>query len=87
MVEITLLLWVKFYDRSINVATASTTIVIPAAILFIIFSLTFYRKLMAHKHERHEEGLRELEQMTEALNDTTNIQMNQNHGDYRLQHV
>ncbi|XP_076434797.1 calcium release-activated calcium channel protein 1-like [Babylonia areolata] len=79
MVEIALLLWVKFYGRSINAAVASTVIVIPAAIMFIIFSLMFYRKLMAHKHERHEEGLKELEEMACALNE--------NHGGRGMQHV
>ena len=69
LVEIALLCWVKFYGRSHSAAIASTIIVIPTAVLFIFFSLAFYRKLLAHKNERHEEDLRELEQMTVALND------------------
>ena len=79
MVEIAILCWMKFYSRSKNAAIASTSIVIPAAILFIIFSLLFYRKLMAHKHERHEEGLKELEEMAYALNDT--------HDSHHVHHV
>lgn len=81
MVEIALLCWVKFYSLSQNAAIASTSIVIPAAILFIIFSLMFYRKLMAHKHERHEEGLKELEEMACALN------VNDAHGGHLVHHV
>ena len=84
MVEIALLCWVKFYSLSKNAAIASTSIVIPAAILFIIFSLMFYRKLMAHKNERHEEGLKELEEMAFSLNDTHD---HGSHGSHHVHHV
>ncbi|XP_076452905.1 calcium release-activated calcium channel protein 1-like [Babylonia areolata] len=63
MVEIALLAWVKFNAVSPNAAVASTAVVVPAALLFVVFSLLFYRRLLAHKHERHEEGLRALQAM------------------------
>lgn len=69
MVEIALVCWVKFHKISRNAAIASTVIVIPGSLLFIVFSLMFYRKLMAHKYKRHEEGLKELEEMAHELAD------------------
>lgn len=77
LVEIGILCWVKFFERSQNAAIASTVIVIPAGVLFVIFSLVFYRKLMAHKYELHEEGLRELEDLAHALsNDNETHRLN-----------
>lgn len=68
LAELAVLCWVKFYHISKAAATASTAIVIPAGILFIVFSLMFYRKLVAHKYQRHTEGLRELDEMARELN-------------------
>ncbi|XP_041348391.1 calcium release-activated calcium channel protein 1-like [Gigantopelta aegis] len=68
--EIAILCWVKFYRISPNAAIASTVIIIPACVLFIAFSLVFYKKLVAHKYERHSEGLRELESLATALHNT-----------------
>ncbi|XP_005090384.1 protein orai-2 [Aplysia californica] len=70
LAEIAILCWVKFYRLSTNAAIASTVIVIPAGILFIVFSLMFYKKLMAHKYQRHSEGLKELDEMARELNST-----------------
>ncbi|KAI8783109.1 protein orai-2, partial [Biomphalaria glabrata] len=67
LLEIALLCWVKFFTISQNTAIASTVIVIPAGILFIAFSLMFYKRLMAHKYQRHTEGLRELDEMAREL--------------------
>ncbi len=72
LAEIAILCWVKFLSFSKNAAIASTAIVIPAGILFIAFSLVFYNKLIAHKYERHSEGLRELENLATAL-DTSDM--------------
>lgn len=76
LAEIALLSWVKFYRLSKYAAVASTVIVIPAGILFVVFALMFYKKLMAHKYQRHTEGLRELDAMARELqtsNDGINI--------------
>ncbi|XP_067651037.1 calcium release-activated calcium channel protein 1-like isoform X1 [Haliotis asinina] len=67
LAEIAILSWVKFLNVSKNAAIASTVIVIPAGLLFIAFSLVFYKKLIAHKYERHSEGLREIETLATAL--------------------
>ncbi|CAL1543943.1 unnamed protein product [Lymnaea stagnalis] len=70
LAEIAILCWVKFYTLSQNTAIASTVIVMPAGILFIAFSLMFYKKLMAHKYQRHSEGLKELDEMARELQTT-----------------
>ncbi|KAL8562600.1 hypothetical protein ACOMHN_045864 [Nucella lapillus] len=68
MVEIAVLAWVKFYLWSPGAAWASSAVVVPAALLFLVFSVLFYRRLLAHKHQRHEEDLRELQVMAHDLN-------------------
>ncbi len=65
--EIAILCWVKFYKISKPTAIASTIIVIPAGIVFVVFSLMFYQKLMAHKSQRHSQGLKELDEMAREL--------------------
>lgn len=65
--EIALLCWVKFTGYSEYAAVASTIILIPVVIIFVAFATHFYRKLVAHKYERSEYGLRELENMITQL--------------------
>lgn len=69
LVEFAILSWVKFLFASPNAAIACTVIVIPALIMFITFSLVYYRRLMALKYEQHEEELKDLETITHALID------------------
>ncbi|RUS83931.1 hypothetical protein EGW08_008286 [Elysia chlorotica] len=69
--EIAILCWVKFYPVSKPSAIAATVIVVPAGILFIAFSLIFYKKLMAHKYQRHSEDLRELDDLARELHPQT----------------
>lgn len=65
--EIAILCWVKFHGISNASAIAATVIVVPSGILFIAFSLVFYKKLMAHKYQRHSEDLRELDDLAREL--------------------
>ncbi|CAG5136101.1 unnamed protein product [Candidula unifasciata] len=67
LAEIAILSWVKFYRLSKNAAIASTAIVIPAGIMFIVFSLVFYKRLMAHKYQSHSERLRQLDDLAREL--------------------
>lgn len=77
LAEIAILCWVKFYDFSINAAVAATIILIPVVIIFVVFAVHFYRKLVAHKYERSTQGLRELESMaTQLQNNGTDIASN-----------
>lgn len=67
LAEIAILCWVKFYDYSIHAAAAATIILIPVVVIFVVFAVHFYRKLVAHKYERSTQGLRELETMVTQL--------------------
>lgn len=56
-------------------ASSATIIMVPVLILFIVFAIHFYHKLVVHKYELTETGLRELEQLKQQL-DSTNQPMN-----------
>jgi len=65
--EIAILCWVKFIEYCCTAALMSTIILIPVVITFCAFAIHFYRKLVAHKYERSEYGLRELESLAYRL--------------------
>ncbi|XP_037092638.1 calcium release-activated calcium channel protein 1-like isoform X4 [Pollicipes pollicipes] len=67
MVEIALLCWVKFFDVSQEAAWASTALLVPIVCIFALFALHFYRKLVTHKYEITESGIRELEKLKGQL--------------------
>lgn len=72
LAEIAILCWVKFYSYSFKAAVASTAIVIPVSVMFLVFAMHFYRRLIAHKYERSSRGLEELETIaTELSNNST----------------
>ena len=70
LAEIALLSWVKFWGKSKGnmVPIAATIIVIPAAIFFVVFSLIYYKRLMAQKSDTSHELLG---QMMEDFQQTT----------------
>lgn len=61
LVEIAILCWVKFYSVSHKTAWTATGILIPIMIVFIAFAAHFYLKLVSHKSEVYEDGIKELE--------------------------
>lgn len=70
--EIAILSWVKFspvfeVNGGYWAAVASTAIIVPAAITFIVFALHFYRKLVNHKYDRTNRNLEELENIHTGL--------------------
>ncbi|CAL4191310.1 unnamed protein product [Meganyctiphanes norvegica] len=67
LVEIGLLSWVKFLDYSRPAAIGSTILLVPIVILFTLFALHFYYKLVAHKVEHADKNLKDLEQQLKAL--------------------
>merc|ERR1711953_1657383 len=61
LVEIAILCWVKFYNVSPNAAWTATGLLIPIMAVFIAFAAHFYLKLVSHKSEVYEDGIKELE--------------------------
>lgn len=51
-------------------ASSATIVMVPVLILFIVFAIHFYHKLVVHKYELTETGLRELEQLKQNLDST-----------------
>lgn len=69
MAEIAILSWVVFHDYSRGAALAATIILIPVAIVFVIFAVHFYRQLVTHKFEQSVMSVKELENMVSQLQD------------------
>lgn len=67
LVEIMILCWVKFYVFTKTAAWVATAILIPIMLIFMSFAAHFYLKLVTHKTEVCEEGLRELELLKENI--------------------
>ena len=61
LVEIAILCWVKFYKKKQMAAWTATGLLIPIMIVFIAFAAHFYLKLVSHKSEVYEDGIKELE--------------------------
>ena len=61
LVEIAILCWVKFYQVSHTAAWTATGLLIPIMVVFIAFAAHFYLKLVGHKSEVYEDGIKELE--------------------------
>ncbi|CAG0914803.1 unnamed protein product [Notodromas monacha] len=59
--------WVIFYDYSFAAASAASLLLVPIVIVFLLFAVHFYRKLVTHKYEMTESNIRELEEMTNRL--------------------
>lgn len=69
MSEITIISWIVFYSYSPEAALAVTIILIPVAIVFLVFAVHFYRQLVTHKYEQSVMCISELESMANQLQD------------------
>ena len=71
LLELSIIVWVKFWDIYGGwVAIASTIMLMPVIAAFIFFAFHFYRKLVAYKFEKTERVLHELEILAERIHES-----------------
>lgn len=82
LAEITIICWLQFIKINSSAAIASTVIVVPVLVIFLIFAAFFYKRLINHKYEKSYADLETLGQelaelqnhsAMENLNSTNNI--------------
>lgn len=80
LAEITLVCWLQFVTLNRNAAVASTAIVVPVLVIFLLFAAHFYRRLISHKYEKSSRDLEDLEQMAAQLENHSQMEsLNQSH--------
>lgn len=73
LVEIDLICWVKFWNYGVKsgvgkfASISVTVLLVPILIVFIIFAVTFYRKLVTHQFEKSEREILELDTLMNQL--------------------
>ena len=65
------LVWIRFYPRSVKATVAAMVIVTPAIVMFALFSMRYYNRLIRLKYRRTEKEISKAEalisQMEEGL--------------------
>jgi len=84
LAEITIICWLQFINVSKEAAIASTAIVVPVLVVFLIFAAFFYKKLISHKYERSYRDLEDLQQELEQLQQTHSAMDNTHNGSQQI---
>lgn len=71
LVEVGILCWVKFWDYSFTAAIASTVIVIPVLVTFVLFAVHFYHSLVVYRCDTSTTDMQKLEDMKKQLDQIT----------------
>lgn len=80
LLEIPILLWVKLYTINIASAIAASAVMVPTSIIFIIFAVHFYRKLIKHEIVQRTQGMQELQLIAKQLgSEETTEDLNNDH--------
>ena len=69
MTEVVVLCWIQFYCILKEAAFVATAILLPFAILFTWFAISFYRNLAVHTYETRKNGIKELEELKQVIAD------------------
>uniref|UniRef100_A0A1I8HE67 Protein orai-3 n=1 Tax=Macrostomum lignano TaxID=282301 RepID=A0A1I8HE67_9PLAT len=73
LVVVVLLAWVKFLTVSRGAAIGATVIIAPVVLLFLVFSLLFYRQLTLHKFQRATKLVQRLQRDLKAFGDDPGV--------------
>ncbi|XP_022910183.1 calcium release-activated calcium channel protein 1-like [Onthophagus taurus] len=75
LVEVAILCWVKFWDYSFEAAIASTVIVIPVLVIFVLFAVHFYHSLVVYRCDTSMSDMQKLEDMKKQLDEISTSQV------------
>ena len=67
LVEITIICWMQFVTKNTAAAIASTVVVAPVVVIFLIFAAHFYRRLISHKSQRAFDDFEDLERIAHEV--------------------
>ena len=67
LLEIPVILWVKLYTINFYSAVAASAVMVPTSIIFVLFAVHFYRKLIKHEVVQRTKGLLELQYIAKQL--------------------
>lgn len=69
LLEIGIVIWLKFEHHSKMASYVTTALLLPVFVIFIVFAVTFYKKLFKHQLDRGEQKLQEMEHQMHLMND------------------
>ena len=67
LLEIPVLLWVKLHIFHVKIRKIASAVMVPVCILFIVFAIHFYRKIVDHKFTQSSREIEELELIANRL--------------------